>query len=127
MTVPMPVEYAAVGLRGLQETVKHVPRIEVGSGDRACVVDRFREYERALEGTCARTGRVERGDSSVCVTHEAVRYMARVRVLSLDHPCRVDAEGRGALAGTCACARRVERSDNSVQASYSKSQKEKYF
>ena len=89
-----------------EEAVKHVARIKVGSGDRACVVDRFREYERSLAGPCARTGRVECGNSSVLSAHEAMINIARVRVGSRDRPLRVDAQRRGALEGTCARCRK---------------------
>ena len=44
----------AVGLRGPQETVIHIARIDVGSGDRAGGVDGYRGG--ALAGTCTRTG-----------------------------------------------------------------------
>ena len=55
----------AVGLRGPQETVTHVARINVGSGDRAGGVD---EGARgALAGTCAGARGIERGDSAVRV------------------------------------------------------------
>jgi hypothetical protein len=48
------------GLRGPQETVKHVVIVPLVSRDRARVVDAV--GERALAGTCARARGVERGD-----------------------------------------------------------------
>ena len=94
--------------------MSHIVRINVGSGGRTGGVGDSREGRGALAGTCARTRRIERGDSAVLSAYEAVIHIARVRVPSRDHPLRVDAQWLGALAGTCARARRIEGGDSAV-------------
>ena len=72
------------GLRGPQETVTHIARVNIVSGDST---DRIvGKRDGALEGTCARARNVERGDGTVRGAHEAVIDVARVRVLSRDRP-----------------------------------------
>ena len=63
-----------VGLRGPQETVKHIARIKVISGNRADGV--VAKWSRALAGTCARARNIEGSDNAVKSTHEAVRHIA---------------------------------------------------
>ena len=60
----------AVGLRGPQETVIHIARIDVGSGDRAGGIDGYRGG--ALAGTCTRTRNIERRDSAVRVCERQI-------------------------------------------------------
>jgi hypothetical protein len=47
---------------------------------------------RALQGARARARNIDRGDGTVRGAHEAVNYVARVKVRSRDGPLRVDAE-----------------------------------
>src|SRR6478736_8986110 len=113
---PNAVDYAPVGLWGPQETVKHIARIDVGSGDRAGRVDGRRGG--ALPGTCAGARGIERGDTAVRSAHEAVIHITGVRVHSRGRSRGVDAAGRGALAGTCARARNIERGDSAVRSAH---------
>ena len=79
------------GLRGPQETVSHIVRVNIVSGDR---IDRIvGKWDSALEGTCPSARNVERGDGTVASAQKAVIDVARVHVLSRDRPCRVDALG----------------------------------
>ena len=51
------------GLRGPQETVTHIARVNIVSGDST---DRIvGKRDGALEGTCARARNIERGDGAV--------------------------------------------------------------
>jgi len=105
-------------LRGPQETVIRIVRVNVGSGDRADGVDGSRKGLGALEGTCARTRGVEGGDSAVRSAHEAVIHIARVRVPSRDRPLRIDGQWLGALEGTCARARGIEGGGSAVRSAH---------
>jgi hypothetical protein len=60
---PNAVEYAAVGLRGPQETVSHIARINVIAGDRIHRVIAARY--RTLAWTCACPRNIERCDGAV--------------------------------------------------------------
>src|SRR6478736_1708347 len=113
---PNAVDYAPVGLWGPQETVKHIARIDVGSGDRAGRVDGRRGG--ALPGTCAGARGIERGDTAVRSAHEAVSHIARVDVEPFNRSCLVDAAGHGALVGACARARNIERGDSAVRGAH---------
>ena len=105
-------------LRGPQETVIRIVRVNVGSGDRADGVDGSRKGLGALEGTCARPRGVEGGDSAVRSAHEAVIHIARVRVPSRDRPLRIDGQWLGALEGTCARARGIEGGGSAVRSAH---------
>ena len=61
-----------VGLRDPQETVKHIARVYVRSGDRSSGV--VAKWIRALPGACARTWNIERRESTVLSTLIAVKH-----------------------------------------------------
>ena len=64
----------AVGLRGPQETVPRIVRVNVESGDRADGVVAI--WIRALPRTCARAWDIERCESTVLGEREAVKHIA---------------------------------------------------
>src|SRR5213078_342276 len=100
-------------LGAAQETVIHIDRVNIDSGDRIHRI--VAKRDSALAGTCARARNVERGDGAVRSTHEAVTYITRVNVVSLNRSCLVDAKGKGALERACACARSIERGHSAVR------------
>ena len=51
------------GLRGPQETVSHIARVNIVSGDRIGRI--VGKRDGALEGACARARNIERGDGAV--------------------------------------------------------------
>src|SRR5215469_629363 len=99
-------------LRASQETVKHIARINVGSGDRIRRI--VTKRDRALARTCAGARNIKCTDGALLSTHEAVIDIARVDVISRDHSRRANILGYGALAETCAGARSVEGGDSAV-------------
>lgn len=96
-----------------QETVNHIARVNIDSGDRVHRV--VAKRDSALARACARTRNIERGDGALLSTHEAMIDIARVYVISRDHPGRADVLGYGALAGACARARSVECGDGRLR------------
>src|SRR5437588_70241 len=77
------------GLRGPQEAVIHTTRVSVVSRTpRRWVVAKG---ERALAGACARARSIERRDGAVGGVHVPVGHIARVTVISRDHPRLVEA------------------------------------
>ena len=79
-------------------------RVKAGNASGAC----------ALISCCARARGIERGDGAVGSAQEAVKYIARVQVLSCDHICWVDIQCGCALARRCARAWGIERRDGAV-------------
>ena len=75
---------AISGLRGPQETVGHIARVNIVSGDRTGRI--VGKRDSALERSCPRARNVERGDRAVLCVYEPVIYVARVDVLSRDRP-----------------------------------------
>src|SRR5206468_1768351 len=61
---------------------------------------------------------IERGDGAVLGTHEAVVDIARVHVISRNHPGPADVLGYGALARARARARNVERGNRAVRGAH---------
>src|SRR5262245_24817576 len=90
----------------------HVVRVNIESGDRIGGI--IGKRDSALARTCARATNVERGNSTIRCTDEAVIDVASVHVLSRNHPGRADVLGYGALPRARARARNVERSDSAV-------------
>src|SRR6266480_1717185 len=102
--------------RYAQETVIHIARVNIDSGDRIHRIVAKRDC--ALAGTCARARNIERDDGAVLSTHEAVIDIARVHVISRDHPGRADVLRYGTLARARARARNVERGDSAVRGAH---------
>ena len=63
---------------------------------------------RPLAGGCARTRRVEDGETAILGPDETVPHIVRVTAESYDCPRRVDVGGIGALKGARARTRRVK-------------------
>src|SRR5436309_3723003 len=93
-------------VRGAQESVTYIARVNVASGDRIRRVDVA--GAGTLAGTCAGSRDVEGSDRAVPSAQETVEGIAGVNVASRDRACRVDAERGCALAGACARAQSVE-------------------
>ena len=73
-----------------------IARIKVLSDDRPRRVDAIGHGALARACTCARS--IERGDDALRVAYKTVNYVARVKVLSCNHACRVDVKGLGETA-----------------------------
>src|SRR2546427_81298 len=103
------------GLRSPQETVSHIVRVNIVSGDH---IDRIvGKRDGALEGTCPSARNVERGDRAIRSAQDAVIHIARVKRSSRDRPCGIEAiagKNKGALAGACARIWSIKRSDGAV-------------
>jgi hypothetical protein len=99
---------------GPQKAVDYVVTVDVGSRDRACLVDAC--WERTLESACARAGSVERRDDAVGSTYEAVKHIARVNVRSVNRSRVVDVRRDGTLESACARARNVATSTRTALA-----------
>jgi len=104
--------YLGIGLRGPQETVYHIARIKVISGDRADGVAAI--WSRALAGTCACARRIESGDNTVKSTHEAVTDKVGVDVTSGNRPHRVDGGRKCAIDSV----RNVEGGDSAIHSTH---------
>ena len=81
----------------------HIARVNIDSGDRIHRI--VAKRDSALAGACARARNIERRDGAVLRTHEAVIDIARVQVISRDHPGRADVLGYGALARAITASR----------------------
>src|SRR5262245_61703125 len=78
-------------LRSPQETVSHIARVNIVSGNRAGRI--VGKRDSALEGTCPSSRNIERGDRAIQGTHETAIDVARVHVLSRDRPWPVESLG----------------------------------
>src|SRR6266446_1263827 len=97
----------------------HVIGVYLNSRHRPRRVDAT--YTGALERPRARAWSIERGDGAVRSAHEAVKHVARVKVLSHSRACRVQAIdrcGSSALERACACARSIESGDGAVRGAH---------
>src|SRR5262249_24754127 len=79
------------GLRVPHETVSHIARVNIVSGDRTDGIVAKRNSALARACACARN--IKRGDGAVLSTLEAMTDIARVYVLTRHRPWRVDAPG----------------------------------
>ena len=93
-------------IRFPHEAVKHAVRVKVESCDLSLWADC--ETLRALAGCCARTRRVEDGETAIMRPDETVPHIIRVTDESYDCPRRIDVEGKGPLIGPRAGTRRVK-------------------
>src|SRR6266542_2890730 len=104
------------GLRGPEEAVTHIARVNIVSGDRIEWI--VGKRDSALARTCARARSVECGDNAIQSAQDAVIDIARVKGICRDRSCGVEAiagKNKGALAGACARVRSIERSDGAVR------------
>src|SRR4030095_8276696 len=95
-----------------QETVTHIVRVNIVSGDHVDWI--VAKRDRALERACARARNIERCDGALHSAYEAMNYITCVEVLSHHHSGRVDVLWYAALAGAGAYTRRVECGDRAV-------------
>ena len=72
------------GLWSPQETVSHIARVNIVSGDRTGRI--VEERDGALARACARTRNIERGDGAILSTHKTVVDVARIHGKSRDGP-----------------------------------------
>src|SRR5438093_7175473 len=100
-------------VRGAQEAVTYITRVNVASRDRIRRVDVA--GAGTLAGTCARSRDVEGSDRTFRSAQETVERIAGVNVPSRGRPFRVDGKRGCALAGACPRTRRVKCGNGAVR------------
>src|ERR1700751_2915334 len=95
--------------------MSYVARVKVNADNRTSRIEAIGACGNgALEGTSPRARSIKRGDGTIRGAHEAVKYVARVKVISGNRTCGIDVKGEGALDGACARARSIERGEGAV-------------